>query len=217
MSIAGTTSAMWRYNHSSMNFSATKLPNAPRPAPRLATIVESRDTSRVTARWRRNQRPATSVMNLAISPVIALRIPKVGRHRAVAVAEDTAADPTLNATSVARSDTLREPALMQPREGTAEEEEEVARAAIPAVALAICLVIASRGPSATTAMELGTFPRIARNLSGEHAILVAPKGISRVIAPTRAPQLKLMERGEMFSAFNDRSLCLYPSRPHIQA
>ncbi|CAE6478033.1 unnamed protein product [Rhizoctonia solani] len=112
-------------------------------------------------------------------------------------------------------DTLRGPAPKQPREATVEEEGEgeeewAARAVTPAVALATCLVIAFRGPSATTAVELGTFPGIARNLNGGHATLVAPKGTSRVIAPTRAPRLKLMERGEMFFSFQRLTLLSLP-------
>ncbi|KAH7341590.1 hypothetical protein B0J17DRAFT_626075 [Rhizoctonia solani] len=52
-------------------------------------------------------------------------------------------------------------------------------------------------PSATTATELGIFPRIAHNLNDGLATPVALKDTSRVTAPTRAAQPpKVMKRGE---------------------
>lgn len=162
-----------------MAASATRLPIAPRRARPLATIVEEKGTFLASALRSQSPSRATS----AARRVTFLAIAQAS-HRA------EVEDRALNATSAARSDTLRGLArrlLAVEEEGTraSAAEEEAPRPATLAAESDICLVIASKAPSATTAVELATSPGTAHNLNVEPATIVVLKATSRVTAPTR--------------------------------
>jgi len=180
---------------------ATKLRNAPRLVLLPAITAVWRDTYRVTARWRRSPRRATSVTRPATSRVIAprtnLAVEEDQRVAMVVVADRR----TLSATSAAKSATLRSLAPRPVAEGEDTAAEEVvvvatlvARAATHAVESAISLVIAFKALNATIAVERATSPRTARNLSDGHAIPADLKAISLGTALAQLPKCAFWRR-----------------------